>query len=169
MDFRKLLALRGPNIWANFPVIEAWVDLGDRKDLSSADIPGLLSRLSAWMPSLMEHRCSTGERGGFLARVEQGTHLAHILQHVTLELQCLAGVDVAFGRARETSEPGVHQVIFKYRDETLGKACLEAARDLVMAAVEDRPFDLTATVSRLREIGEENLLGPSTNSIVEAA
>ena len=91
MEFRKVLALRGPNIWANFPVLEAWVDLGELKDRPSNEIPGFNDRLMSWMPTMIEHRCSIGERGGFFQRLRNGTYPGHILEHVTLELQTLAG------------------------------------------------------------------------------
>src|SRR5947199_7445043 len=119
MDFRKVLALRGPNLWASFPVLEAWIDLGEYKDCSSDEAPGFNDRLMAWLPTLIEHRCSVGERGGFLQRLRRGTYPAHILEHITLELQSLAGSDVGYGKARETSEEGVYRVVFEYDDEEL--------------------------------------------------
>lgn len=169
MEIRKVLALRGPNIWANFPVMEAWVDLGQWKNSPSDTIPGLNDRLMSWLPSMVEHQCSIGERGGFFERLRQGTYLAHILEHVVLELETLAGVEVSFGRASETAEDGVYKVVFKYREEKLARECLAAARDLCMAAVLDQPFDVQATLAQLRETAECNLLGPSTNAIVQAA
>ncbi|HWC89441.1 MAG TPA: hypothetical protein VG433_07295, partial [Pirellulales bacterium] len=102
MEIRKVLALRGPNFWANFPVLEAWVDLGDLKDSPSDEITGFNDRVMGWLPTMIEHRCSVGERGGFFERLRRGTYLAHILEHVTLELQSLAGSTVGYGRARET-------------------------------------------------------------------
>src|SRR5689334_19615123 len=86
MEIRKVLALRGPNYWARFPVLEAWVDLGPYKDSPSDTLPGLTDRLIAWLPTMIEHRCSIGERGGFFQRLRTGTYLGHILEHVTLEL-----------------------------------------------------------------------------------
>jgi cyanophycin synthetase len=169
MEIRKVLTLRGPNIWANFPVIEAWVDLGEWKDRSSETIPGFNDRLMSWLPTLVEHRCSAGERGGFFQRLSRGTYMAHILEHVVLELQTLAGVEVGFGRARETSDEGVYKVVFRFREEKLAKACLASARELIMAAAQNLPFDVAGTVGKLREIAEQNLLGPSTKAIVEAA
>src|SRR5438105_3102171 len=142
MEFRKVLALRGPNVWADFPVLEAWVDLGPYKDTASDEMPGFTERLTSWLPSLIEHRCSVGERGGFLQRLRRGTYLAHILEHVTLELQTLAGTDVGYGRARETKEEGVYKVAVEYEDEALGRACLAAGRELCLAAVRDTPFDV---------------------------
>jgi cyanophycin synthetase len=169
MEIRKVLKLRGPNIWANFPVIEAWVDLGPLKDSPSNEMPGFNDRLMSWMPTMIEHRCSIGERGGFFERLRRGTYLAHILEHVTLEIQSLVGHDVAFGKARETAEEGVYKVIFAYKEEQVAIECMLAARELLLAAIHDQPFDVKAAVGRLRELAEHVCLGPSTRSIVEAA
>jgi cyanophycin synthetase len=167
MEFRKVLALRGPNVWANFPVLEAWVDLGEL-DKPSNEFPGFNDRLMSWMPTMIEHRCSLGVRGGFFERLRTGTYLGHILEHVTLELQTLAGTDVGFGKARETSEAGVYRVIIEYADETVGRECLAVAHDLLMAAIGDRPFDVAGEIERLRTLAHEVCLGPSTRAIVEA-
>src|SRR5437868_14482883 len=128
MEFRKVLALRGPNMWANFPVLEAWVDLGALKDTPSNEMPGFNDRLMTWLPTMIEHRCSIGERGGFFQRLRDGTYPAHILEHVAIELQTLAGTPVGFGKARETSEDGVYKVVMLYRDEPLARACCLAGR-----------------------------------------
>ena len=89
MDFRRIRTLHGPNYWANFPVLEAVVDLGELRDRSSEMLPGFNDRLRTWLPSLIEHRCSVGERGGFFQRLERGTYMAHVLEHVTLELSLI--------------------------------------------------------------------------------
>jgi cyanophycin synthetase len=169
MEFRKVLALRGPNIWANYPVIEAWVDLGDLKNSPSNELPGFNDRLMKWLPTMIEHRCSIGERGGFFQRLRMGTYPAHILEHITLELQSLAGTQVGFGKARETSEEGVYRVIFAYREEAIGRGCLNVARELLLAAIHDRPFDVAGEIERLRNLAQEVCLGPSTGAIVAAA
>src|SRR5437879_5079073 len=132
MEFLKVLALRGPNIWANFPVLEAWVDLGPYRDSPSDQLPGFNERLMAWLPSMIEHRCSVGERGGFFERLRRGTYQAHILEHVCLELQGLAGTEVGFGKARATSEERVYKVAIEYEEEDLARACLETARALIL-------------------------------------
>ncbi|HEY5311336.1 MAG TPA: cyanophycin synthetase [Pirellulales bacterium] len=169
MEIRKVLALRGPNFWANFPVLEAWVDLGDLKDSPSDEIAGFNDRIMGWLPTMIEHRCSVGERGGFFERLRRGTYLAHILEHVTLELQSLAGTPVGFGRARETLGEGYYKVAIEYEAEELGRACLAAGHRLCLAAVHDLPFDMQAEVAKLREICQRVCLGPSTKSIVRAA
>ena len=169
MQIRKVLALRGPNIWSRHTVIEAWVDLGPLKDSSSEQFPGFNDRLMTWLPSLIEHRCSVGERGGFYQRLRRGTYLAHILEHTTLELQTLAGTPVGFGKARETSEEGVYKVAIRYQEEVLARACLETARELLMAAIFDHPFAVEGEVKRLRQLADRVCLGPSTSAIVDAA
>ena len=169
MKFRKVLALRGPNLWATFPVLEAWVELGDLKDASSDEMPGFNDRVMDRLPTLIEHRCSVGTRGGFFERLRRGTYPAHVLEHVTLELQSLAGSQVGFGRARATSESGTYRVAVEYEEEELARAALDSALDFCLAAVDDRPFDVEAEVGRLRAIFHRVALGPSTRSIVRAA
>ena len=169
MHIRKVLSLRGPNIWTNRTCLEAWVDLGEYKDTSSELMPGFTDRLMETLPSLIEHRCSIGERGGFLVRLQRGTYLAHILEHVTLELQSLAGTPVGFGRARETSEAGVYKVAIEYLEENLAKAALDMAHRLLMAMVKGEAFPFATELEKLKEIAYANCLGPSTRSIVEAA
>lgn len=167
--FLNLLSLRGPNLWTYRPVLEAWVDIGELEECPSNTIPGFVERLCAWLPTLSEHRCSYGEPGGFVRRLQEGTWPAHILEHVTLELQNLAGMPGGFGRARETGVRGVYKVAVQAWQEDVTRACLHAARDLVMAAIEDTPFDLAATHERLREIAVKHLPGPNTACIVDAA
>ncbi|MBK7423438.1 MAG: cyanophycin synthetase [Propionivibrio sp.] len=169
IKFLEIRYLRGPNIWTYRPVIEAIVDIGDLEDFPSNTLPGFVDRLKGFLPSLIEHRCSYGERGGFLRRLEEGTWPGHILEHVSLELQNLAGMPGGFGKARQTSLRGVYKVVIRAWHEEVTRACLEAGRELVMAAIEDTPFAVAATVERLRDMAERKLLGPSTGCIVEAA
>ena len=169
MEILKINALRGPNVWANFPVLEVWVKLGIYNEKSSEEYPGFNDRLKSWLPTLIEHRCSVGERGGFFVRLDRGTYLAHILEHVALELQSLAGTEVGFGRARETSVDGTYRVAIRYYEETLCRAAVQAARDLIMAAVHDTPFDVPGTIATLKKMAHELCLGPSTKAIVDAA
>jgi len=169
MEFRRVLALRGPNLWAYFPVLEAWIDLGVRKDLASTDIPGFNERLMSWFPSMIEHRCSVGERGGFFERLRRGTYLAHILEHVTLELQNLAGADVGYGKARASSEDGVYKVVVEYEEEDVARAAIEVGRQLLLAAIEGQDFDVAGEVEKLRKLNESVRLDPITAAVVEAA
>ncbi|MFO0929340.1 MAG: Mur ligase family protein [Gemmataceae bacterium] len=155
MQLQKVLALRGPNIWANFPVLEAWIDLGPFKDSPSDELPGYNERLKAWLPTMIEHHCSVGERGGFFERLRRGTYQAHILEHITLELQCLAGCDVGFGRARESETEGVYKVAIEYDYEELARAALDTAFQLTLAAIHDQPFDVAGEVEKLRQLARQ--------------
>ena len=156
-------------MWTYRPVLEAWVDIGDLEDCPSNTIPGFTERLCAWLPTLIEHRCSYGERGGFIKRLEEGTWPAHILEHVTLELQNLAGMPGGFGKARETNKRGVYKVVVRAWHEKITKTALYHARDLVMAAIEDRPFDVPAAIKEIEDLVDSLYLGPSTGCIVDAA
>ena len=169
IQFLRVTHLPGPNIWTYRPVIEAWVDIGDLEDHPSNTLPGFYERLTALLPSLAEHRCGVGSPGGFLERLRDGTWAAHILEHVVLELQNLAGMRTGFGKARQTTQRGVYKVAFRTRQEEVGRAALEAGRTLLLDAIEDRPHDVAATVARLRELCDARCLGPSTSHIVEAA
>lgn len=169
LDIREIHLLRGPNIWANYPVLEAWVDLGSLKDASSEEIPGFNERLKTWLPGMIEHRCSVGERGGFFQRLDRGTYPAHILEHVTLELQTMAGHELGFGKARETCVEGLYKVIVRYLDEVVVQECLRSARELLLAAYSGGTFDVAAEVTRLQDVVDRNALGPSTKAIVDAA
>lgn len=166
--------LNGPNMWTYYPALEATVDIGELEDFPSDKIPGFYERLSEWLPSLIEHRCSYEERGGFLRRVKDGTWPCHILEHVTLELQNLAGMRGGFGRARETSVRGVYKVALSAWHAEITKAALYSARELVLAAMNFQqarnPFyDVDGAIQRIRDLVDSLWLGPSTACIVDAA
>jgi cyanophycin synthetase len=149
--------------------MEMVVDIGDLEDWPSDRIPGYPERLETWLPGLVEHRCSYGERGGFLRRLQEGTWPAHVLEHVTLEIQTLAGVPGGFGRAREAGPRGVYRVAVSCREARVTRAAVEAARDLVLAAMDGKPFDVAGAVAEVRRLADRHWLGPSTAAIVHAA
>lgn len=169
IEILRTLYLRGPSIWTYRPIIEALIDIGELEDFPSNTLPGFNERLSAWLPGLIEHRCSPGVRGGFLQRMAEGTWPGHILEHVTLELQTQAGMPTGFGKAREAGPRGVYKVVFRTDDEACGLRALHMARDLIMAAIEDRPFDVQGELAKLTQMVDDRCLGPSTASIVERA
>ena len=169
IEILRMHYLAGPNLWAYRPVLEALVDIGALEDFPSNLLPGFNDRLGAWLPGLVEHRCSYGVRGGFLRRLEEGTWAGHILEHVTLELQGMAGMPAGFGKARETSRRGVYKVVVRAMTEPLAKASLETARDLMMAAILDRPFDVSGEVRRLANIAALSAPDADASSILDAA
>jgi cyanophycin synthetase len=174
IKFLEIKHLNGPNIWTYYPVLEAIVDIGELEDFPSDKIPGFYDRLLQWLPTLIEHRCSYEERGGFLRRVKEGTWPCHILEHVTLELQNLAGMRGGFGRARETEMRGVYKVIVSAWHAEVTKSAMYAARELVLAAMNfqqlhNPAFDVERTIEHLRDLVDSLWLGPSTACIVDAA
>ena len=169
IQFLRMTHLRGPNIWTYRPVMEALIDIGALEDFPSNTLPGFNQRLTAWLPGLVEHRCSVGERGGFLQRLAEGTWAGHVLEHVSLELQTQAGMQTGFGKAREAGPRGVYKVVIRTRHEAVSRQALEAARALILAAIDDRAFDVQGEINRLKQMVDSLCIGPSTASIVDAA
>ena len=166
--FKDTISLRGPNIWTYPPVIETWIDIGELEDFPSDKLPGLYERLSTWLPGLVEHRCNYGEYGGFLRRLKEGTWAGHILEHVVLELMTLAGLPDGFGRTRETTTRGVYKLVVSNFHEEVTRMSLDVGRELLLAAIEDEPYDLDEAVRLLRRKVDRKYLGPSTAAIVLA-
>lgn len=161
--------LRGPNVWTYRAVLEVWLDLGELEDWPSNRLPGFNQRLLAQLPALVEHHCGVGERGGFLQRLDEGTWMGHVLEHVVIELLNLAGMPTGFGQTRSTSRRGVYRMVFRARDEQVARAALAQGHRLLMAAINDEAFDVPAAVALLRDVIDDCYLGPSTACIVGAA
>jgi cyanophycin synthetase len=166
---RSIRALRGPNIHAYMPVLQITLDIGPYEERPSTFFSGFVERLTSWLPGLEKHECSVGRPGGFVERLQHGTYLAHICEHITLELQNLMGLNVAFGRARGTGEHGVYTVLIAYKEEQPARAAFETALRLTLAAMHDEPFDMQAELERLLALADEYRFGPSTAAIVAAA
>ncbi|MBY0411595.1 MAG: cyanophycin synthetase [Burkholderiaceae bacterium] len=161
--------LRGPNIWTYRPTLEVWLDLGVLEDHPSNALPGFNDRLTQWLPALIEHHCGVGERGGFLQRLQEGTWCGHVLEHIVIELLNLSGMPTGFGQTRSTSQRGVYRMVFRARDEQVARVALEQGHALIMAAINDEPFDVQVAVARVRTEVDDQYLGPSTACIVTAA
>lgn len=162
-------ALRGPNRYSLYPTIFTLLDIGELEQRPSNAIEGFTDRIVQRLPTLHEHRCSVGTPGGFIQRLRRGTWAGHVVEHVALELQCLAGMEVGFGKTLGTAQPGVYRVMYRYRVESAGLAAGRDATAFVTAMIDDLPFDVEASVARLRELRESDMLGPSTQSIVDEA
>ncbi|MBZ8178951.1 cyanophycin synthetase [Oscillatoria salina] len=174
MKILRTNTLRGPNYWSirykNLIVMR--LDLEELSEKPSNEIPGFYEELSRVLPSLIEHRCSPGCRGGFLQRVQEGTMMGHIIEHIALELQELAGMSVGFGRTRETSEPGVYNVVFEYVEEQAGRYAGRAAVRLCQSIVDTGTYpqsELDQDIADLKDIYANSALGPSTEAIVKEA
>jgi len=171
MKILKVQVLRGPNVWSNYrkKLIQMRLDLEEMESYPTDKIPGFRERLQALIPSMIEHRCSEGHRGGFFLRIEMGTWMGHVIEHIALEIQTLAGMKVGYGRTRSTMEEGVYNVVFAYTDEEAGKYAAHAAVKIAEALIKGEEYDLNADIEKLKEICDSNCLGPSTGSIVKEA
>ena len=174
MRILKIQTLRGPNYWSirRYKLIVMRLDLEDLAEKPSNVIPGFYEALVETLPSLEAHFCSPGCRGGFLMRVQEGTMMGHIIEHIALELQELAGMPAGFGRTRETSTPGIYQVVFEYVDEQAGRYAARAAVRLCQSIVERGTYpqaELEQDLQDLKELYRDSALGPSTEAIVKEA
>jgi cyanophycin synthetase len=171
MKILDIKVMKGPNYWSirRHKLIQMRLDLEDMEQKPSNSIPGFPERLEAMFPSMYDHRCSVGAPGGFFSRVKEGTWMGHVIEHIALEIQTLAGMNCGFGRTRETSKPGVYNVVFSYMEEKAGQFAARAAVKITESLIAGTPHDLAADIQKLREIREDERLGPSTGCIVEEA
>jgi len=171
MKILKIQALRGPNIWSvrRKKLIQMRLDLEEMEQFPTNKIEGFRERIEAMFPTMIEHRCSEGCKGGFFSRVERGTWMGHVIEHIALEIQSLAGMETGFGRTRETKTPGVYNVVFSYTEESVGMFAAESAVRIAEALIAGTDYDFETDIQKMREIRERVRLGPSTGSIVEEA
>lgn len=174
MRILKIQTLRGPNYWSirRHKLVVMRLDLEELAEKPSNEIPGFYEGLITVLPSLEEHFCSPGVRGGFLSRVKQGTMMGHIIEHVALELQELAGMEVGFGRTRETKTPGVYQVVIEYIDEQAGRYAARAAVRLCQSLVDTGTYsqsEVEEDLKDLQNLARDAALGPSTETLVKEA
>ena len=171
MKILSINAMRGPNYWSvrRHKLIVMVLDLEEMEALPSNKIKGFSKRLETMFPTMYEHRCSIGTAGGFFQRVKEGTWMGHIIEHIALEIQTLAGMDVGFGRTRGYGEKGVYSVVFAYMEEKVGRFAAEIAVKICEALVKEEDYDLADDLQQMRVIRDDERLGPSTGSIVEEA
>ena len=172
MRIDEIKILRGPNYWSvrRPKLIQMKLDLEEMEQRPTNSIPGFLDRLKEMIPSMFSHRCSVGKPGGFFDRVEEGTWMGHVIEHVALELQTLAGMDCGFGRTRSTgNKEGEYYVVFNYMEEDAGLFAAKAAVQITQAIADAMPYSIEEDIQQLREIREDTRLGPSTGCIVEEA
>ncbi|MEO7308864.1 MAG: cyanophycin synthetase [Chitinophagaceae bacterium] len=171
MQIIEIKVLRGPNYWSvrRNKLIQLKLDLEDLEQKPTNMIPGFRDRLEKMFPSMIEHRCSEAVRGGFFMRIGEGTWMGHVIEHIALEMQTLAGMDTGFGRTRGTGKDGEYYVVFSYMEEDAGVYAAKAATRVAQALVDNSPYNLDEDIQQLREIREDTRLGPSTGCIVEEA
>src|ERR1700755_3208858 len=160
MKIENIQVLRGPNIWSvsRKKLIQMRRDLQEMEHKPTNKIEGFYERLKALIPSLYEHRCSPGVEGGFFQRVIAGTWMGHVIEHIALEIQSLAGMDTGFGRTRETKTKGVYNVVFNYVEEKVGTFAAESAVKIAEALIKGEDYDLDRDIQKMREIRENTRL-----------
>lgn len=169
MDILNIQTFKGRNIYSHRPVIKYVVDLGDLYDTPTKDIDRFNERLLSMLPGLGRHFCSLGHEGGFAERLKEGTYLAHVTEHVILELQCRMGYDVKYGKTRKLEEPSVYYSVFEYKNEKFAAECLFTAVDMVNTLIGGDIPDIGAILRHLGETSAETDLGPSTKALYEEA
>ncbi len=171
MQVLEIKVLKGPNYWSvrRPKLIQMKLDLEELEQRPTNKIPGFREALEVMFPGMYEHRCSVGAPGGFFQRVDEGTWMGHVIEHVALELQTLAGMNCGFGRTRGTGVEGEYYVVFTYMEEDAGVYAAKAAVRITQALVDGAPYNLEEDIQKLREIREDTRLGPSTGCIVEEA
>jgi cyanophycin synthetase len=172
MKIVEIKVLKGPNYWSvrRTKLIQMKLDLEEMEQQPTNSIPGFRERLEKIFPTMVEHRCSVGERGGFFQRVDEGTWMGHVIEHIALEIQTLAGMDTGFGRTRGANDgDGVYYVCFTYMEEDAGVYAAKAAVRIAQALTDNVEYDLNDDIQKLREIREDTRLGPSTGCIVDEA
>ncbi|MGF6786140.1 cyanophycin synthetase [Paraburkholderia sp. 35.1] len=183
MEVKSLIAYQGPNIHAHFPVIRYTIDLGVLEEWPTGRLgQGFIDRLLGYLPGLREHGCSYQAPGGFVRRMVEGegTWLGHVMEHVAIELQKVAGSDVSFGKTRAAGPRGHYDIVYEYLDEDVGRQ----AGDLSLALLEhllpedlklkpernfDDAFDFEHELDELIRYARSCDVGPSTAALVSAA
>jgi cyanophycin synthetase len=171
MRILEINAMRGPNYWSvnRHKLIVMVLDLEELEDFPTNTLNGFNDRLKAMFPTMYGHRCSVGTPGGFFQRLEEGTWMGHVIEHIALEIQSLAGMNVGFGRTRTYGQHGVYNVVFDYMEEKVGRFAARAAVRIAEALIAGDIYDLAADIQEMRELREGERLGPSTGSIIEEA
>jgi cyanophycin synthetase len=171
MKILDIKAMSGPNMWSirRHKLIVVRLDLEELEALPTDKIEGFSERLEKMFPSMRSHRCSENREGGFFHRVKIGTWMGHVLEHIALEIQTLAGMECGFGRTRSTASPGIYNVVFSYMEEKVGIYAAKSAFRICNALIEGKEYNLAEDIMDMREMRERERLGPSTGSLVDEA
>ena len=169
MKIENIQVLSGPNYWSTRSCIQMRLNIGELEERPTDKIEGFPEKLKQYLPTMHEHRCSKGTAGGFFERVDEGTWMGHVVEHVALELQTLAGMDTGYGRTRQTNTVGIYNVVFSYIVSEAGKRTAKLSVQFCEDLIEGRDPELDEIILELKELRERYKLGPSTSSIVEEA
>ncbi|HWM89191.1 MAG TPA: cyanophycin synthetase [Thermoanaerobaculia bacterium] len=179
MEILETRVYRGPNLYALWPMIRLKIDLGELEQYPTVKLPGFPGRLLNLVPTLEEHTCGLGVPGGFIERMkeDEGTWLGHVLEHLAIELQCLAGTVVTFGKTRQEELPkGQYYVVYSFVEEAVGleagRLALRLIRHLLppeREAHDPSPFEFRQELEHLIRLAQRRALGPTTAALVRAA
>ncbi|RPI17554.1 MAG: cyanophycin synthetase [Ignavibacteriae bacterium] len=169
MKILEINTYQGPNVWSLIPVIRMKLDIGELEYKPSNEIKDFNESLLKYIPSLETHGCSYGYPGGFVKRLQEGTWMGHVVEHVAIEIQCLVGNNVTRGKTRSSSHKSVYNVVYAYVNESVGVEAGKIAVSLLEHIINNIPFSLKNELTRLDKMARECSLGPSTNGLVEEA
>lgn len=171
MKIIDMRVMRGPNYWSisRRKLIVMKLDLEELEELPTNKIPGFYGRIKKLIPSLYSHRCSESTEGGFFFRIKEGTWMGHVIEHMALEIQTLAGMECGYGRTRGTGKKGVYTVAFSYLEEAVGIYAAKAGIRIAEALIKGEEYDLESDIRAMRELREDVRFGPSTGSIIDEA
>lgn len=169
MEIKELNIYRGRNIYCHKPAIKLLVDAGELADIPTKELVGFNEELLKLFPGLKKHCCSLGHEGGFVTRLKEGTYLCHVTEHLILELQCMAGFDVYFGKTRLVEAPSFYCIVFEYMNEQIGIECSRAAVQIVTGLARQEFVPVKAIVEKIKKLALGTALGPSTKAIYDAA
>ncbi len=169
MEVVNMRNYSGRNIYSHKPVVKMIVELGDWAEITTNEIAGFNDRLLSCFPGLSNHHCSPGYEGGFVQRLKEGTLVSHVTEHLALELQCILGYDVYFGKTRLIKEPDRYCIIYEYINESCALEVGNAAAEIVFALARNDAIAIDKVLKRLQQITFDSKLGPSTQAIYDEA
>lgn len=168
MKIEKVRVFEGRNIYSHKRCIKMNLDLEGYSDVSSKEISGFNKALLGYLPSLREHCCSIGEKGGFLQRLYEGTYLSHICEHTVIALENILDIDVSYGKAREIGGEKYY-IIYEYKYRNTGIECGKIAVELINSIINNKDYNLKNKIEQLKYILKTEELGPSTLTIINEA
>ena len=160
MKILKTQVLRGPNVWSNYRnrLIQVRLDLEEMEKFPTDKIDGFLERFTTAFPEMIAHECSEGRKGGFFERLRRGTWLGHVMEHVALEIQSMAGMECGYGRTRETIKRGVYNIVFTYTIEEAGLYAAQAAFRIVDAIAKNQPYAIENDITQLKRVAADHVI-----------
>ena len=169
IEAEQYKVLEGANYFSGGSIVLFTINLNQYDEVFTNEIEGFYEYLNGTIPSLIEHHCSEGVRGGFYIRVKEGTLLGHVMEHIAIELQSLAGMFVSYGKTRSTLKQGVYNVVFRFINEEAGIIAGMAALNLINSFLNKKSFDIQKALNIMIHLREKHLPGPTTQSIIREA